>query len=57
MKGSLNFLRNLSGKIEYSTNVLNFWGNFKLNKDPRAEKISGENIIFRGSTLKLTDWL
>ena len=49
----------LSGKIEYqpaSKASNKFSGYVKLKKDPKAEPLTEENFIPRGSILKNTDW-
>ena len=49
----------LSGKIEYqppSKDSNKFSGYVKLKKDPKAEPLTEENFMPRGSILKNTDW-
>lgn len=52
----------LTGEINYQiineSNFHNasFQGSVKLKKDPVAEEILPENILFRGSAIKFTDW-
>lgn len=49
----------LSGKIEYdppNATHRSFSGYIKLKKDPRAEPITYDNFIPRGSVLKNTEW-
>lgn len=55
----MNYRRILTGKIEYEppkADVNRLSGYIRLKKDPRAEQISMENMILRGSVLKNTDW-
>jgi len=49
----------LSGKIEYEppiSHAKGFSGYIKLKKDPRAEPLSEEHFVPRGSVIKNTDW-
>ena len=59
MKGTLFTIKIINGKLEYSSpknDFKNFHGYFKLQKDPRGEKIEEENILLKNSFLTLTDW-
>lgn len=52
----------LTGEINYQIinednfSSVSFQGNVKLKKDPVAEEIHAENVLFRGSAIKFTDW-
>ena len=53
------FRKKLTGKIEYNApnrDFSNFNGILKLKRDPKAETITIQNVVLRGSTLKNTDW-
>lgn len=53
------FRKRLSGKLEYSPpcrELDEFEGFLKLQKDPKTERLTSQNLILRGSVLKNTDW-
>lgn len=53
------YRKKLSGKIEYiapSRDLEEFEGFIKLQKDPKAELLTYQNLILRGSVIKNTDW-
>lgn len=53
------YRKQLTGKIEYeapNTNLSSFKGFFKLKTDPKNEPLSIENLLFRGSIIRNTDW-
>ena len=49
----------LNGKVEFTKHSKNrdFKGFLKMNKDPKGEDVNIENMIYRGSVLKYTEWL
>ena len=50
----------LSGTIEYDSNSSDFnefKGILKLNKDPRAEILSNDNLLLKMSRVKNTNWI
>jgi len=54
------YRKGLSGKIEYQGSNLNineFFGYFRLKKDPKVETLTIENFIPRGTTIKYADWV
>ena len=53
------FRKKLTGKLEYDApnqEFTSFNGILKLKRDPKAETITIQNVILRGSILKNTDW-
>jgi hypothetical protein len=48
----------LNGKVGFSSLVVGKeWGGFlKMNKDPKGECLTQQNLIFRDSILKYSEW-
>jgi hypothetical protein len=56
----VNYLRRLlNGRIKYNQNYNFdlFTGYIKLSKDPKAENLSVDNILFAGQSLDYCEWM